>query len=71
MFGMLLLMLGEGGTPLEKLLAAIREYQARPLDPNEDEDDLKLLRSIIDGLNADLAALETEEAVQAVEGDDK
>jgi len=64
-------MLGEGGTPLDELLEAIREYRARPLDPNEDEDDLKLLRSVIDMLKAKLAALETEEAVQAVGGDAK
>ena len=44
-------MLGEGGTPLEKLLAAIRKYQAREVDPRDD--DLKLLRSGMDGLEGE------------------
>src|SRR3981189_1081451 len=48
-------MLGEGGTPLEKLLAAIREYQAREVDPLED--DLKLLRSGMDGLESEFSAM--------------
>ena len=61
-------MLGEGGTPLAKLLAAIHEYQARDVDPSESEEDLKLLRSLIDDLKAELAVLETGAALQAVEG---
>ena len=63
-------MLGEGGTPLDKVLAAIREFQAREVDPSEGEDDLKLLRSIIDALKAELAA-QTARAVHAVGCDDK
>jgi hypothetical protein len=63
-------MLGEGGTPLEEVLAAIREYQARDVDPNEGEDELKLLRAIIDELQAYLAAHEAPEAV-AAGGDNK
>ena len=62
-------MLGEGGTPLDKLLAAIREYQAREVDPSED--DLKLLRSIIDGLKAELVALQTAGPMPARGGDDQ
>src|SRR3981189_3497154 len=48
-------MLGEGGTPREKLLAAIREYQARELDPLED--DLERLRSGMDGLEGEFSAM--------------
>jgi len=58
-------MLGEGGTPLEKVLTAIREYQAREVDPSEGEADLKLLRSIIDALKAELSA-QTARTLQAV-----
>jgi hypothetical protein len=62
-------MLGEGGTPLDKLLAAIGEYRAREVDPMDD--DLKLLRSIIDALKAELVALETTQPVPARGGDGK
>jgi hypothetical protein len=48
-------MLGEGGTPLEKLLAAIRDYQARDLDPGED--DLQRLRAGMDGLESEFSAM--------------
>src|ERR1700737_106971 len=48
-------MLGEGGTPLDKLIRAIREYQARELDPRDD--DLKLLRSGMDGLESEFSAM--------------
>src|ERR1700682_5227795 len=48
-------MLGEGGTPLEKLLAAIREFQARELDPSED--DLPRLRAGMDGLEKEFSAM--------------
>jgi hypothetical protein len=44
-------MLGEGGTPLSKLLEAIREFQAR----EDRRVDLKGLRAVIDGLNDELA----------------
>ena len=55
MFGTLMLMLGEGGTPLEKLIGAIHEYQAREVDPLDD--DLKLLRSGMDGLESEFSAM--------------
>ena len=48
-------MLGEGGTPLEKMLAAIREYQAREVDPCED--DLQSLRAGMDGLESEFSAM--------------
>src|ERR1700730_14279254 len=48
-------MLGEGGSPLDKLLGAIREYQARELDPLED--DLARLRAGMDGLESEFAAM--------------
>ena len=48
-------MLGEGGTPLEKLLAAILEYQARELDPSEDN--LPRLRAGMDGLEKEFSAM--------------
>ena len=46
-------MLGEGGTPLDKLLAAIHEFLAREVDPAED--DLEGLRAVIDELKAEFA----------------
>ena len=58
-------MLGEGGTPFEELEAAVRKFVARDVDASESEDELKRLRAIIDGLRADLAALEAAEAVAA------
>jgi hypothetical protein len=48
-------MLGEGGTPLDKVLAAIREYQARELDASED--DLPRLRAGMDGLESEFSAM--------------
>jgi hypothetical protein len=48
-------MLGEGGKPLEKVLAGIREYQAREVDPLDD--DLKSLRGGIDGLESEFSAM--------------
>jgi hypothetical protein len=48
-------MLGEGGTPFEKLRAAIREYQAREVDPSDD--DLPGLRAEIDGLESEFSAM--------------
>src|SRR5260370_28956799 len=48
-------MLGEGGTPLEKVLTSIREYQARDLDP--ENDDLKSLRAGMDGLESEFSAM--------------
>ncbi|HLQ16086.1 MAG TPA: DUF222 domain-containing protein, partial [Candidatus Eisenbacteria bacterium] len=48
-------MLGEGGTPLEELVGAIRKYQAREVDPRDD--DLKLLRSAMDGLESEFSAM--------------
>ncbi len=44
-------MLGEGGTPLSRLLAAIREFQAR----DDRRVDLKGLRAGIDALEAEFA----------------
>ncbi|HLQ14865.1 MAG TPA: hypothetical protein VK256_03260, partial [Candidatus Eisenbacteria bacterium] len=48
-------MLGEGGTPLEELVGAIRKYQAREVDRRDD--DLKLLRSAMDGLESEFSAM--------------
>src|SRR5258708_39572881 len=48
-------MLGEGGTPLEELVGAIRKYQAREVDRGGD--DLKLLRSAMDGLESEFSAM--------------
>ena len=48
-------MLGEGGSPLDKLLGAIREFQARELDPLED--DLVRLRAGMDGLESEFSAM--------------
>src|SRR5260370_16402087 len=48
-------MLGEGGTPLEELVGAIRKYQAREVDRRDD--DLKLLRSAMDGLEGEFSAM--------------
>ena len=47
-------MLGEGGTPLEKLLEAVREFQAREDRPV----DLKSLREVIDRLKYQIFFLE-------------
>jgi hypothetical protein len=59
-------MLGEGGTPLSKLLAAIREYQAREIDPRDD--DLKRLRDRIDALKAELAIYSTRDTPEPQSG---
>src|ERR1700687_4639856 len=48
-------MLGEGGTPLDEVLAAIRKYLDRELDPSED--DLPRLRAGMDGLEKDFSAM--------------
>jgi hypothetical protein len=48
-------MLGEGGTPLEELRQAIRKYQAREVDPRED--DLQSLRAGMDGLESEFSAM--------------
>src|SRR3979409_2248364 len=48
-------MLGEGGTPLDEVLAAIRKYLDRKLDPSED--DLPRLRAGMDGLEKDFSAM--------------
>ena len=45
-------MLGEGGTPLEKLEAALREFQAR----EDRQVDNARLRAVIDGLEGELSA---------------
>src|SRR3981081_2685878 len=48
-------MLGEGGTPLDRVLAAIREYQARELDPSEA--DPPRLRAGMEGLESEFSAM--------------
>ena len=48
-------MLGEGGTSLSKLQAAVREYQARQLDPSDD--DPQALRALMDGLELEFSAM--------------
>jgi hypothetical protein len=48
-------MLGEGGTPFEKLKAAARDYQVREVDPRDD--DLIGLRAVIDGLESEFSAM--------------
>jgi hypothetical protein len=48
-------MLGEGGTPLSKLEAAIREFQARELDPSED--DPKRMRTLIDAMELEFSSM--------------
>jgi hypothetical protein len=55
MFGIIGTMLGEGGTPLEELRQAIRQYQAREVDPLED--DLQSLRAGMDGLESEFSAM--------------
>src|SRR5260370_13445435 len=52
MFGIIWTMLGEGGTPLEKLEAAYREFLAR----EERQVENKRLRVVIDGLEGEFAA---------------
>src|SRR5712671_4246716 len=48
-------MQGEGGTPLSKLEAAIREFQARELDSGDD--DPKRLRAAIDALELEFSSM--------------
>jgi hypothetical protein len=48
-------MSGVGGTPLSKLQAAVREFQARELDPSDD--DPKLLRSVMDALEFEFSSM--------------
>src|ERR1700687_1363112 len=48
-------MLGEGGTPLSELLAAIRKFQVRDLDP--ENDDLQSFRAGMDGLELEFSAM--------------
>src|SRR3977135_4505443 len=48
-------MLGEGGTPLSKLEAAVREFEAREPDPLED--DLSRVRVLIDALELQFSAM--------------
>ena len=55
-------MLGEGGTPLSKLMAAIREFEAREDRPF----DVRELRAAIDALKLELA-LDMAKAEQAAE----
>src|SRR6202035_585241 len=55
-------MLGEGGTPLSELQAAVREFQAR----EDRRVDLKGLRAVIDSLEAEFASEARE--VQKVGG---
>src|ERR1700682_3446204 len=55
MFGTLMLMLGRGGTPLDEVLAAIRKYQTREVDPMDDA--LKSLRAGIDGLESEFSGM--------------
>jgi hypothetical protein len=44
-----------GDTPLSKLQAAVREFQARELDPSED--DPKRMRSLIDAMELEFASM--------------
>ena len=64
-------MLGEGGTPLEKLEAAYRAFLAREVDPRDD--DLEGLRAVIDGLKAELAICSAPDTsgIQVVVGRDQ
>src|SRR6202165_1671432 len=48
-------MWGEGGPPLDTVLAAILENQARELDPSEDN--LPRLRAGMDGLESEFSAM--------------
>jgi hypothetical protein len=48
-------MLGVGGTPLSKLEASIREFQAREHDPGDD--DPKRMRSLMDALELEFCAM--------------
>src|SRR5258708_7662878 len=52
MFGIIWIMLGEGGTPLEKLEAAYREFLARA----ERRVDNQRLRVVIDGLEGEFSS---------------
>ncbi len=48
-------MLGEGGTALSKLEIAVREFQARELDPADD--DLRGMRALLDALEREFSSM--------------
>ena len=48
-------MLGEGGTPLSELEAAVREFQSRELDSSDD--DPKRMRALMDALELEFSAM--------------
>src|SRR5260370_31078620 len=48
-------MLGEGGTPRSKREAAIREFQARGVDPSED--DPRRMRTLIDAMELEFSSM--------------
>jgi len=48
-------MQGEGGTPLSKLEAAVREFQAREVEPSDD--DPKRMRALMDALEAEFSSM--------------
>src|SRR5712691_3455859 len=55
MFGKLGIMLGEGGTPLSELEAAIRKFHA--CDPQQKDDDPKRMRAAIDVLEGEFSSM--------------
>src|SRR5712691_5657969 len=55
MFGKLGIMLGEGGTPLSELEAAIRKFHA--CDPQQKDEDPKRMRSVIDALELEFSSM--------------
>ncbi len=48
-------MLGEGGTPLSTLEAAVHEFQAR--DPELNDEDPKRMRALIDALDGEFSSM--------------
>jgi hypothetical protein len=48
-------MQGEGGTPLSKLEAAVREFQAREVEPSDE--DPKRMRALMDALEAEFSSM--------------
>src|SRR4029077_4029816 len=48
-------MQGEGGTPLSKLEAAVREFQAREVEPTDDNP--KRMRALMDALEAEFSSM--------------
>src|SRR4029077_16615743 len=48
-------MQGEGGTPLSKLEAAVREFQAREVEPSDD--DPKRMRALMDAMEAEFSSM--------------